>query len=254
MKRNHTNLLILFIVSILMISCIQKGSSIKGKVVDMFTDLPVGVDFNIIATTESNIESEQKQVKITATTDSNSEFILRRLIPNKEYTLSSKYPGEIIRIDAPEKGETIILEKEIRIIRALNMGNILMVDDYNQKKFRDIGSLPNKCRGYNEVDISDARKFDIEKIPVFQGSSFINFSSAYSFSSLRYYFDIQGKHKEINETLISKTISKKSIWIKGGKLSIIHLNQQLPSGIWGVRFYSGYYGARTYFFKVPAKL
>ena len=114
------NILLLFcymLFNLILSSCSKSGGA-KGTVIDGFTNLPIsGVEVKAEAT--SDIQEEQKYLKLSTKTDKNGEFKINGL-PNKEYSIEvfkSGYTSAKSSVDMPEKSSTRLIQKPIELWR-----------------------------------------------------------------------------------------------------------------------------------------
>jgi len=229
------------------------GGSFTGNVSDLFLEKPVGEGFIIIATTKSDLVSEQERANLTTTTNSEGVFTVKNAIPGKRYEVKINMPdyfSNTISVEAPPKGETRVLQEKITIIKlpfvAKGAYGVYMVSEYGKYHI----GLPSIFFPYGE-DEPPRPEIEVASIPVYQGNGFIILGFGFGYNIDSGIEPVTGiiidETAQIGRRYINMSDDMKTIETSGGSIRIIKPSKSLPNGIWAFRV-RGY--GNSYLFRV----
>lgn len=128
LQMKKTLLLVISSLSILFLLSCSKSSKISGIATNQIDGSPL-VGVMITAQTNTNIKEDKKYEIVTTTTDNNGEFTLKGLSDKYQYTLfvsSPEYISNTVTANPPEKGQTMLLERNITACPSPNKQGIFI--------------------------------------------------------------------------------------------------------------------------------
>lgn len=154
----------------------SKLNSAKGTVINVITGQPV-VNAEVVATSSSDIESEQKYLRYTTKTDKNGNFQIRGL-PGKRYRIQVNKPGftqATTSVSIPEKS-TRLIKDPLHLCRIPPKKGIYIFNDNFEEitisKPYKIFNTPKKCCGHKSLYYKAA---DLKDIPPMSGNYLIKY-------------------------------------------------------------------------------
>jgi hypothetical protein len=121
------------LVFIVILSSCTKSSVIKGTVYCPINDEPLS-SVLVTALTSTNIEQDKKYERITSKTNVNGDFVLKGLSDKYVYDVfvsSDNFESNRIKVNPPEKGQTLLLDEPILAIASPVRPGIYIYQDGN---------------------------------------------------------------------------------------------------------------------------
>lgn len=177
-------------------ACSDLGKA-KGTIIDVITHKPVS-DAQIVATTSSDLESEQKHLRYTTTTDRDGNFVIKG-IKGKYYSITvtkNGYTNAQLNVSIPEESAKLI-KKPISIC-PLPPGEGLFV--YTDHFVKIEKAKPYSVFNNNGLNYAYYKSEDLKDLPPTRAQFIIKYGEGPSDAQKMYWLFRRSKKENLGES------------------------------------------------------